>query len=111
MVPVALEVLISTSPVIPSSSTSSSLATYLMLLILSLLSNQSRPYVDYERERVLLWVLKNPVKDQQAFTSATAVLSSETLTLFQHMFAYLEVMNSKFGHRRPSHPKSLQIKL
>ena len=44
--------------------------------------------MDYEREPVLLWVLKHPAEVQQAFSSATAALSADQLTLFQHTFAY-----------------------
>ena len=45
-------------------------------------------YMEYERERVFLWVLKNPTEAQQAFSSATAALSADQLTLFERTFAY-----------------------
>ncbi len=48
----------------------------------------SLSYVDYERERVLLWMLMFPAEAQKTFSSATAGLLSATLTSYQRTFAY-----------------------
>ncbi len=48
----------------------------------------SLSYVDYERDRVFLWMMKFPVDAQKTFSSAIAGLSPATLTSYQRTFAY-----------------------